>query len=207
VREEVEIEDEIIPFETLFEPDANLALDTQQVVTAGAPGINRQRYRVRYEAGQEVTRTLQDTWVAQEATQRVIAYGQRIDPQTFTASDGTPITYWRKVRMYASSYSAATAGVSRDSPSYGRTYTGDLMRTGIVAVDPRVIPLRSRVYVPGYGTGDALDTGSAVLGRHIDLGYADDELVLWTRWVDVYLLWPPPPSYQIAWVLPNYPRE
>jgi hypothetical protein len=55
--------------------------------------------------------------------------------------------------------------------------------------------------------GDALDTGSAVLGRHIDLGYDNDHLVYWSRWVDVYLLWPPPPSHQIAWVLPNYPRE
>jgi hypothetical protein len=70
-----------------------------------------------------------------------------------------------------------------------------------------VIPLRSQVYISGYGVGDALDTGSAVLGRHIDLGYADNELVYWTRWVDVYLLWPPPPSHQIMWVLPNYPRE
>lgn len=207
VHQDVEIEDEIIPFETLFEPDPNLALDTQQVVNPGAPGINRQRYHVRYEDGQEVARTLQDSWVAQEETQRVIAYGQRIAPQTFTAPDGSQITYWRKLRMYATSYSAATAGVSRDSPTYGRTFTGELMRTGIVAVDPRVIPLRSRVYVPGYGIGDALDRGSAVLGRHIDLGFADDELQYWTRWVDVYLLWPPPPSHQITWVLPNYPRE
>jgi resuscitation-promoting factor RpfB len=207
VREEIAVSEEIIPFETRFEPDPNLEIDTQQVVNDGAPGINRQRFRIRYENGAEVSRELLDSWVAQEATQRMIAYGQRIDPKTATAPDGTQITYWRRMRVYATSYSAATAGVSRDSPTYGRTFTGAQMRTGIVAVDPRVIPLRSKVYVPGYGYGDALDTGSAILGRHIDLGYADDELVLWTKWVDVYLLWPPPPSHQIAWVLPNYPRE
>jgi uncharacterized protein YabE (DUF348 family) len=207
IREEVAVKEQIIAFETVFEPDPNLAIDTQQVVNPGAPGINRQRYRIRYENGQEAERTLQDSWVAQEATQRVIAYGQLIEPQTMTLQDGATITYWRKFRAYASSYSASTAGVSRDSPSYGRTFTGEPMRNGVVAVDPRLIPLRSQMYVPGYGIGDALDTGSAIIGRHIDLGYADDQLVMWTRWVDVYLLWPPPPAYQIAWVLPNYPRE
>ena len=80
------------------------------------------------------------------------------------------------------------------------------MRYGIVAVDPSVIPLRSKVYVTGYGEGDALDIGSAVRARRIDLGYDDSNLVLWNKWVDVYLLWPPPASHQITWVLPNWPR-
>lgn len=207
VREEVIVTEEIIPFETAFQPDPNLEIDTQQVMNSGAPGINRQRFFVRYENGEEVARIPHDSWVAQEATQRVVAYGQRIEPKTFTAPDGAQITYWRKFRAYASSYSAATAGVPRSSPTYGRTFTGEVMRNGIVAVDPRTIPLRSRVYVPGYGYGDALDRGSAIVGRRIDLGYADDDLALWARWVDVYLLWPPPPSHQITWVLPNYPRE
>jgi resuscitation-promoting factor RpfB len=144
--------------------------------------------------------------VAQEPAQRVIAYGQQIEPKTFTAPDGSQITYWRRIRMLASSYSAATAGVSPDARSYGRTFTGDQMRKGIVAVDARIIPLRSKVFVPGYGYGDALDTGGAIVSRRIDLGYDDHNLELWNRWVDVYLLWPPPPDYQITWVLPNFPR-
>ena len=80
------------------------------------------------------------------------------------------------------------------------------MRHGGVAVDPAVVPLRSRVFVPDYGMGDALDTGGAIIARRIDLGYDDSNLVLWNRWVDVYLLWPPPPASQITWVLPNWPR-
>jgi 3D (Asp-Asp-Asp) domain-containing protein len=66
------------------------------------------------------------------------------------------------------------------------------MRHGIVAVDPRVIDLRSNVYVPGYGVGIAGDTGGAIKGRRIDLGYDDDNLILWYRWVDVHLLTPVP---------------
>ena len=53
---------------------------------------------------------------------------------------------------------------------------------------------------------DALDVGTAVRSRRIDLGYDNDNLQLWNRWVDVYLLWPPPPAAQITWVIPNYPR-
>lgn len=206
LQEDVEVTEEIAPFETLFVADTNLPIDQQQVVNPGAEGITRTRYRVFYEDGQETTRTLEDTWVAQEPEERRIAYGQQIAPQVFTTPEGTQITYWRKLRMLASSYSASTAGVSPDKSYYGRTFTGDVMRYGIVAVDPSIIPLRSQVYVDGYGMGDALDTGSAIRARRIDLGYDDSNLVLWNRWVDVYLLWPPPSSGQITWVLPNWPR-
>lgn len=206
VRETIEVKEQIVPFETVFQPDPNLAIDTQQQTTSGAEGITRQRYRVRYEDGQEISRTLEDTWVAQEPAQRIIAYGQLIEPQTITTPEGEQITYWRKIRMYASSYSAATAGVDTDESWYGRTYTGDSMRKGVVAVDPKIIPLRSKIFVSGYGYGDALDVGSAIRSRHIDLGYDNDNLQIWNRWIDVYLLWPPPPTSQITWVVPNYPR-
>lgn len=206
IRETIAIKEQIAPFETVFQADPNLPIDTQQQTTPGAEGITRQRYRVRYENGQEVSRTLEDTWIAQEPAQRIIAYGQLIEPQTTTTPEGEQITYWRKVRMYASSYSAATSGVSSDQSWYGRTYTGDQMRKGVVAVDPLIIPLRSRIFVAGYGYGDALDVGTAIRSRHVDLGYDNDNLQIWNRWVDVYLLWPPPPASQITWVIPNYPR-
>ncbi|MCB9147852.1 MAG: DUF348 domain-containing protein [Caldilineaceae bacterium] len=204
VREDIEVEEDIVPYETVFVPDRALAIDAQQMVNPGAEGITRRRSRVRYEDGQETARTLEDTWVAQEPAQRIIAYGQKIEPQTAVV-DGQQITYWRKVRMLATSYSAGTAGVSPDAANYGRTYTGETMRHGIVAVDPQVIPLRTQVFVPDYGLGDALDMGSAIRARRIDLGFDDTNLQLWNRWVDVYLLWPPPPEYQITWVLPNWP--
>lgn len=206
ISEDVEIEEQITSFETVFVADGNLAIDTQQVVNPGAEGVTRTRSRVRYENGQEVSRVLEDTWVAQEPAERQIAYGQQITPQTITTADGRQITYWRHIQMFASSYSAGTAGVSPSASNYGRTFTGDTMRYGIVAVDPSVVPLRSQVYVSGYGTGDALDTGGAIRARRIDLGYDDGNLEMWNKWVDVYLLWPPPSSSQITWVLPNWPR-
>jgi 3D (Asp-Asp-Asp) domain-containing protein len=43
----------------------------------------------------------------------------------------------------------------------------------LVAVDPKVIPLRTRLYVPGYGYGYAADTGSRIKGNRIDLAVKD----------------------------------
>ena len=49
------------------------------------------------------------------------------------------------------------------------TRLGLELRRGFVAVDPRVIPLRTRLYIPGYGYAYAADTGSAIKGKRIDL--------------------------------------
>ncbi len=206
VWEEIAVEEEIAPFETEWEGDRDLLIDTVEE-RPGAEGITRRRFRVVFKDGQEVDRALEDVWVAQEPRNRVRVYGQKIVPQSFVTDDGQEITYWRKIRMRATSYSASTAGVSPTVRWYGYTRTGDRMRKGVVAVDPNFIPLRSRVYVPGYGHGDALDTGGNIKFRRIDLGYDDHNLVLWSRWVDVYLLWPPPPEHQIEWVVPFLPYE
>jgi 3D (Asp-Asp-Asp) domain-containing protein len=51
----------------------------------------------------------------------------------------------------------------------GSTRSGERARFGIVAVDPRIIPLGSRVYVEGYGPALAADVGGAIKGPRIDL--------------------------------------
>jgi 3D (Asp-Asp-Asp) domain-containing protein len=53
----------------------------------------------------------------------------------------------------------------------GTTATGLPVGPGIVAVDPSVIPLGSRLTIPGYGEGVAADTGSAVRGAVVDLWF------------------------------------
>jgi 3D (Asp-Asp-Asp) domain-containing protein/septal ring factor EnvC (AmiA/AmiB activator) len=53
----------------------------------------------------------------------------------------------------------------------GHTATGIPVGSGVVAVDPSVIPLGTRLTIPGYGEGVAADTGSAVRGATIDLWF------------------------------------
>jgi len=206
VREETIVERENIAFETLWTPDAGLELDQRRVVREGQPGILARRSRTRWEDGQVVSRTLEEEWRAQEPQPRLVAYGTRIVSRSVDTPKG-PCSYWRKVRVLVTSYSAATSGKSPDHPRYGVTRLGWQMRGGIIAVDPRVINFGTRIYVPGYGEGVAADTGGKIRGRHIDLGYDEADLRLWYRWMDVYLLSPPPPRHQIRWVLPDWPRE
>jgi uncharacterized protein YabE (DUF348 family) len=207
IREALEIEQEPIPFETNWVPDPDMLLDTQQVVQSGESGVIKRRYRVTYEDGQqEVAHVMEDEWVDHTPSNKVIAYGTKIAVQTLETPDGT-FEYWRHFRVLATSYSAATSGKSKDHPRYGITRTGLKAGYGIIAVDPKVIPLWSEVYVPGYGKALAGDTGGTILGRHIDLGFDEDEPPLWYRWVDVYVLTPMPPADQIRYVLPNWPQE
>ena len=53
----------------------------------------------------------------------------------------------------------------------GRTALGIPVRKGVVAVDPQLIPLGTKLHVPGYGPGIAADVGSAIKGRIIDLWF------------------------------------
>jgi len=207
VEEALEITQEFIPFETEWVADGSMPLDQQEVRQSGQNGVIKSRTRIRYENGQEVARELEDEWLDQTPANRLIAYGTQIEIRTLETENG-PIEYWRKIPMLTTAYSAATSGKAPDHPRYGLTRIGLQAGYGIVAVDPKVIPLRTNVYVPGYGTALAGDTGGGVQGKHIDLGYNDDEPVpLMYEWRDVYVLTPVPPANKIRYVLPQWPQR
>lgn len=191
VTESVIVEQSPIPFDSVWSADPDSEIDTQSLLQEGEPGVLERRLRLRYEDAQVVDRWVEGESVVLAPTNRVMGYGTKIIVRQLATESGT-VEYWRVYRMLATSYSAGTAGVSPTSSYYGRTATGMTMRHGIVAVDPGVIPLRTEVYVPGYGVGYAGDTGGSIRGKRIDLGYDDANLQLWYRWVDVYLLTPVP---------------
>ena len=63
----------------------------------------------------------------------------------------------------------------------GTTATGMPVGHGVVAVDPSVVPLGTRMYVPGYGNGVAADVGSGIKGAVIDLWMTASECASWGR--------------------------
>ena len=63
----------------------------------------------------------------------------------------------------------------------GRTATGMPVGQGVVAVDPSVIPLGTRMYVPGYGNGVAADVGGGIQGATIDLWMTPSQCAAWGR--------------------------
>jgi uncharacterized protein YabE (DUF348 family) len=192
VQEQVVLEEEPIPFQTVWRPDEALELDNQRLDQAGAAGAKRRLVRIVYENGAETERVTEEEWVETPPTNEVIAYGTKIVLREVQTPEG-PKTYWRKFRALATAYSASTAGTPPDAPWYGRTYMGLPARKGIIAVDREVIPLGTWMYVPTYGVGLAGDLG--VRGRHIDLCFDEDNLPRgYYHWVNVYLL-------------TSYPRE
>ncbi len=191
VHEELLVQQEPIPYETQWAPNPELEIDHQAVGQQGGPGVYERRIKVRYEDGAEVRRWVEAEWIAKDPQPKILNYGTKIVMRTVDTPAG-PKEYWRKYRMLATSYSAASAGKAPDHPYYGITRLGWRMRDGIVAVDPKIVRLGSQVYVPGYGVGDAADTGGAIRNLRIDLGYSEENYASWYRCVDVYLLAPVP---------------
>jgi cystine transport system substrate-binding protein len=71
----------------------------------------------------------------------------------------------------------------------GKTATGLPVGPGIVAVDPSVIPLGTRMTIPGYGEGVAADVGGGVAGAHIDVWMAScADAASFTRTVTITFL-------------------
>jgi len=201
VVEDILVREVSIPFATITEPDAEIPLDEQKVLRPGEAGLKSQRIRITYEDGAEIARQIEEEVVLRDPLAEIMAYGTKIVWQTVDTPEG-PRRYWRHMRVYATSYSASRAGTPRSAPWFGRTWLGLQMRRGIIAVDPRYIPLSVNLYVPGYGIGFAGDTGGGIKRYHIDLGFDDDNYESWHQYVDVYLLEPLPPERDIPWILP-----
>ena len=205
VERRFEVEEDVTKYASVWEPDYDLEIDNSRLDQEGVNGITRYRYQVTLEDGEPITSTLQDVWLAQEPITKVLKYGAKIVLRDLETADG-PLTYWRKVTMFATAYTPASSGTPKDAPWYVRTRIGLKAGYGVVAVDPSVVRLGSRVYVPGYGAAIAGDTGGGVVGRWVDLGYDDGTARPWGRCVDVYMVGEPPPDYLIRYRLPNTPQ-
>lgn len=207
VREEYITETEQLPFQTKWLPSGELEIDQRVVAQTGDKGIKNRLFKSVYENGKLISTGLEREWIEKPPQDHIINYGTKIVLHDLTLPDGSTVQYWRKIRMLATAYSAATSGKSKDHPQYGRTRLGLQAGKGVVAIDPRVINLGSNVYVPGYGVALAGDTGGGIKGKRIDLGYPEEAMEGWYRWTDVYLLAPVPPKTQLNVVLPDYPVE
>lgn len=201
ITEGLEIQEVPLPYSSILVGTDELEIDQRAILSQGVTGILQQQTRIRYENGSEVGRSPVGKWVSREPIDEVVGYGTNILVRSLDTPSG-PIEYWRVVRMRVTSYTAASAGKSSDHPSYGITASGLPAGTGVVAIDPNIVPFRSKVYVEGYGIGFAGDTGGAIKGRIIDLGYDEGELVSWRGFVDVYFLTPVPPAENINYLIP-----
>jgi resuscitation-promoting factor RpfB len=199
VREEIHLEETLIPFDSQTAPDPDVELDQRRVTVPGQYGVQVTRERVRYEDGQEISRVVDSDWIASEPVTQTVGYGTQIVPKTLDSPAG-PIEYYRAVQVYATSYSPCRLGTGKCSYT---TSSGSRLTKGTIAVTLRWYRMLKghRVYVPGYGLGVIADVGGGIPGRYwIDLGFDEDNYEPMLGWMTLYFLTPAPEN--VPWVLP-----
>jgi len=176
VTERIETVRTELPYQIVAQPaDFPLGLP-DRVVSRGSNGLQEQTVKLTFEDGKEVDREILRQQVVRPPVNQVVSRGA----QTSISRGGKQITFKRAYQMRATAYSDPGA----------TTATGADVHYGVVAVDPRVIPLGSRLYVDGYGEATALDTGGAIKGNRIDLYMeSEEDASAWgVRNVIVYVL-------------------
>ena len=170
-------------YEEVRRANPNMAKGTEQVTQAGRNGTKTSTYEVIYANGELVSRQLVEESEG-TAVDQITEYGTKVSSVSasdrisqvsasgdgggyLTFASGDTMRYQKVLSMTGTAYTQGYGGVGT------RTATGTTVRKGTVAVDPKVIPLGSRLYVVTangsvvYGMAVAEDTG--VRGNHIDL--------------------------------------
>lgn len=141
----------------------DLYVGNSKVVQEGKKGSKLNTYTVTYVNGKETSRKLIASEMIEEPIEKIVKVGAKYK-STFKKTSSTPKKYKKVIAMEATAYAAG-----------GSTATGRPAQWGVVAVDPRVIPLGTKVYVETadgkyiYGTAIAADTGGAIKGNKIDI--------------------------------------
>lgn len=178
LKHRVETVDEEIPYSTKKVDDANLVKGKTKVRTAGQKGIRRKTVDHVLAAAREISAKIIKDEVAAAPREEVIAVGTKLPQMVVRGPAAAPLISrgGRAILMVATGYAANTGGAG------SRTATGTGVYRGVVAVDPRVIPLGTRLYIDGYGEAIAADTGGAIRGNRIDLGFGSGaEALQWGR--------------------------
>lgn len=160
-----------------------------KVIKKGSAGLKELAIKVIFENGKEVKREITGEKVLKEPINGIIEEGCKT---TFVSSRGKVTRFVRALKMTATAYDASyeSCGKKPGDSGYGITYTGLKVRHGIAAVDPKVIPLGTYLYVEGYGEALAADIGGSIKGNRIDLYLESPEEVAryGKRTVKVYVL-------------------
>jgi len=195
VKEEIEKEKLNVPFKVITRENNHLDKGKTLTVRSGKDGEREKQYKVVYEDGKQDKKDLISDKIVAAPISKIIDLGTVMN---FRTSRGDVVRYSKVIDMSATSYTASYADTGKHpgDPGFGITATGMRAREGIVAVDPNVIALGTRLYIegvgstPNYGFALAGDTGGAIKGNKIDLFYKSQSKSNWwgRRNVRVYIL-------------------
>jgi 3D (Asp-Asp-Asp) domain-containing protein len=165
---------EEIPYSTKEVKTDKLAEGKKEVKKEGEEGKKIYEVLLVYKNGMPV---MEDG--KPKATERLV---QTIKPVDKIVSIGTNKEMAKKDDVDLTSAKTLTVEATGYTHTGSRTATGTYPKRGTIAVDPSVIPLGTKMYIPGYGYGVAEDTGGAVNGHIIDLFFETQaEALKWGR--------------------------
>lgn len=171
VEKVTDVVEEEISFATVTKKDSNLENGKEKVIQEGTTGLVVKHYEVTLENGVEVSRQLIKEETKRESKDRIVAVGTKQPTpsvsRSYSYSSSPAAASGKTITVVATAYTANCQGCS------GITATGINLNHNrnakVIAVDPSVIPLGTRVYVEGYGEAIAADTGSSIKGNKIDV--------------------------------------
>ncbi|MDX6046691.1 3D domain-containing protein [Bacillus paranthracis] len=130
--------------------------------------MNAENEKLKNEV-EQLKKIKADAEKAKQAKQEQVKSAEKKSSSSSTVSAGG-YENWRKINVQATAYSTYEAGDKLAGQWQGLTATGTSVRWGVIAVDPSVIPLGSKVYIPQFNqTFIAEDTGNAIKGNIIDI--------------------------------------
>jgi 3D (Asp-Asp-Asp) domain-containing protein len=161
---------------------------TTKVLAKGSLGEREVDVRFEQRDDRDIEATVLASHLVRKPHNRVVAQGiSEYDALQRFAAYGvarSSLIARSAMTMVATAYTASCDGCG------GMTAIGERAGHGIVAVDPSVIPLGTRLFIPGYGLAVAGDTGGSIRGNRIDLGFDSwrDAMLFGRRDVTVYRL-------------------
>ncbi|MER1959101.1 MAG: ubiquitin-like domain-containing protein [Solibacillus sp.] len=178
VEKVTDVVEESVDFAVEKKNDSSLLKGEEKIVTEGKKGKVERTYNVVKENGEVVSKKVAVEKVLEEPTTKVVAVGTKV--VTASVSRSSEPASGKEFYVQATAYTPYCAGCSGISAA-GVDLRG---KPGLklIAVDPRVIPLGSKVWVEGYGHAVAGDTGGAIKGNKIDiLVHSKAEAYSWGR--------------------------
>lgn len=194
VKDIVETEEEFIPYERIVMKNKNLDLGTEKVIQEGKDGLKEIYISKEYVNGKLTGKNIIKEEILSEPISNIVEKGTKSLVVTSRGNTG----FRKAMTMTATAYdlSFESCGKNPGDPYYGITASGTQAKPGVVAVDPKVIPLGTELYIesldswPDYGFATAEDTGGAIKGNKIDLFFESgtDVYNFGRRKVKVYIL-------------------
>lgn len=174
--EELHFSEASLDIPVKYEEDYSLNFGTESVSTEGKTGTAKVvSKRIKNSDGSHSEQELARHVLVEPET-KIIRKGMAMSVYT---PEGYK-RYTRKINAHASAYVATG----------NRTAIGLVPYEGIVAVDPRMIPMYTKMYIPGYGIAMAGDTGGDMVGHRVDLFFNDyHRAIQWGRRdIEIYIL-------------------